>query len=62
MDELITICRCGKKAKFNGRKYNGQFVNEGDQVAIDEQKNITYESLCAKCYYTKKQLVYKKQC
>lgn len=53
MDELITICRCGKKAKFNGRKYKGQFVSEGDQVAIDEQKNITYESLCPSCYLEK---------
>lgn len=53
IEELITICRCGKRAKFNGRKINGQFVNHGDQVAIDEKNNVTYESLCGKCYLRK---------
>jgi thymidine kinase len=50
LEEMVTICRCGKKAKFNGRKVNGVFVKEGNQVAIDEKDNVTYESLCGKCY------------
>ncbi len=50
MEELITICRCGKRAKLNGRKVNGKFVHEGDQIAIDEVGDVTYESLCGKCY------------
>lgn len=49
IEELKTICRCGKKALFNGRKVDGEFVNEGDQVAIDGQ-DVEYESLCGKCY------------
>ncbi|MDD2181126.1 MAG: thymidine kinase [Bacilli bacterium] len=53
MEELVTICRCGKSAKFNGRKVNDEFVSEGDQVAIDETDNVTYESLCGKCYLDK---------
>ena len=53
MDELYTICRCGKKAKFNGRKINGKFTIEGSQVAIDGKDNIEYESLCGKCYIEK---------
>ena len=53
MDELYTICRCGKKAKFNGRKINGKFTVEGSQVAIDGEDNIEYESLCGKCYIEK---------
>jgi thymidine kinase len=53
MDELYTICRCGKKAKFNGRKINGKFTIEGSQVAIDGEDNIEYESLCGKCYIEK---------
>jgi len=60
LEELVTICRCGSKAKFNGRKVNGVFVNEGDQVAIDEENSVTYESLCGTCYLEKvqgKQLV-----
>jgi thymidine kinase len=50
LQELKTICRCGKKAVFNGRKLNGDFVSEGSQVAIDGEASIEYESLCAKCY------------
>lgn len=50
LEELKTICRCGKKAIFNGRKRNGNFIFEGSQVAIDGQDNIDYESLCASCY------------
>ena len=35
IEEMKTICQCGRKAMFNGRKVNGQFVFEGAQVAID---------------------------
>lgn len=49
LEELKTICRCGRKAVFNARTVNGQFVFDGDQVAID-QGEVTYESLCGACY------------
>lgn len=55
IQELKTICRCGKKALLNGRKRNGQFVFSGDQVAIDGEHNIEYESLCGACYQKFKQ-------
>lgn len=51
IEELKTICSCGKKALLNGRKINGQFVFEGEQIAIDNENNIKYESLCPKCYF-----------
>jgi len=50
LEELKTICRCGKKAMFNARKVNGEFVFDGDQVAIDGE-DVTYESLCPSCYF-----------
>ncbi|NLB10021.1 MAG: thymidine kinase [Clostridiaceae bacterium] len=50
IEELKTICRCGRKAIFNGRKQNGKFVFCGDQIAIEGEDEVTYESLCAKCY------------
>lgn len=50
IEELKTICRCGRKAIFNGRKQNGEFVFCGDQIAIEGEDEVTYESLCAKCY------------
>ena len=53
MEELITICRCGKRAKFNGRIVNGEFTSRGEQVAIDGENEIEYESLCGKCYLNK---------
>ena len=50
LQELKTICRCGKKAVFNGRKLNGEFIASGSQVAIDGEDAVDYESLCASCY------------
>lgn len=51
LQEIKTICRCGKKAVFNGRKQAGNFIFEGNQVAIDGIEEIEYESLCGACYY-----------
>lgn len=53
LDEMPTICRCGKKARFNGRKINGEFVSEGNSVEIDNNPKIEYESLCGSCYLKK---------
>ncbi len=52
LEELKTICRCGRKALFNARLVGGRFVFDGDQVAIDEltADRVTYESMCAECY------------
>ncbi len=51
IEELKTICRCGKKATFNMRFLNGKPIFDGNQVAIDNGKdNITYESVCGNCY------------
>ncbi|MBE6062258.1 MAG: thymidine kinase [Clostridium butyricum] len=51
IEEMKTICACGRKAIFNGRKINGKFVFEGDQIAIDKENDVQYESLCGECYY-----------
>lgn len=55
IEEMKTICTCGRKAVFNGRKINGKFVFEGEQIAIDEQNDVKYESLCGHCYYKYKE-------
>lgn len=59
-DELITICKCGKKARFNARKINGNYTIVGDDVVIDGTKNIEYEALCGKCYLNEVMLPNKK--
>ena len=49
LEELKTICRCGRKAVFNARKIGDRYIFDGDQVAIDGV-DVTYESLCGACY------------
>ena len=49
LEELKTICRCGRKAVFNARKVGDRYIFDGDQVAIDGV-DVTYESLCGSCY------------
>ncbi|MCI1642341.1 MAG: thymidine kinase [Actinomyces sp.] len=49
LEELKTICRCGRKAILNGRRIDGHFVFDGDQVSIDGI-DAEYEALCAACY------------
>lgn len=51
LDELKTICHCGRKAVLNIRKINGTPVFEGDQVAIDGQDQVEYEAYCGQCYF-----------
>lgn len=69
IQELPTICSCGKKARMNARKVFGEYVIEGESVVIDgENKNTEYEPLCGNCYLEKvmkankkniKKLIYK---
>jgi thymidine kinase len=54
IEELKTICKCGRKAMVNGRKVGGRFVFEGQQVAIDGDGDVEYESLCPYCYFSLK--------
>lgn len=53
IEEMKTICKCGRKAIFNARKINNEFITDGDQVAIDGENSVTYEPLCPHCYYEK---------
>jgi len=53
IEELFTICECGKKAKINVRRVNGEYVSTGSQVAIDGEEDVSYVSLCGKCYLEK---------
>lgn len=50
IEELKTVCFCGKKAIMNTRMVNGKYVFKGDQVAIDGEDKVTYNSLCRECY------------
>lgn len=50
IEEMKTICACGRKAICNGRKINGQYVFAGEQVAIDQVGDVQYQSLCPQCW------------
>lgn len=52
LEELVTICSCGRKAKFNARKINGEYTLKGDEVAIDGI-DANYDALCPECYINK---------
>lgn len=54
LEEIVTICSCGKKARFNARKVNGDFVTDGEDVLIDgSNENVEYVPFCGKCYIKK---------
>ena len=51
IEELKTICKCGRKATQNMRLKNNTPIFSGEQVLIDGEENeITYEAVCGKCY------------
>lgn len=50
IEKLPTMCFCGSQAEFNTRKINGEYVFHGNQVAIEDGQEVTYDSLCGTCY------------
>ncbi len=51
IEEIKTICVCGKKATYNARFLNGKLVADGPDILIDDGKSkIEYRALCPACY------------
>lgn len=50
IEELKTICKCGRKAIFNARIIDGKIAKSGDAILIDENPDVKYVSMCVKCY------------
>ncbi|ASG68255.1 thymidine kinase [Francisella halioticida] len=52
LEEVKTICHCGKKASFNMMVQNGQAIKEGDPIVVDDvslkEMDIKYVSVCRK--------------
>ena len=61
LEEMPTICRCGRKARFNARKVDGKFTFDGDSIVIDDTSDVSYESLCGACYIEEQEKVLKKK-
>ncbi len=64
IEELKTICECGKKATVNTRFLDGKLVTTGPDILIDDGKtSIEYRALCPAClekYKREQKLPYKK--
>lgn len=51
LEEIKTVCKCGRKATMNIRTDGqGRRVRDGDQVLIGG--NSLYRQVCAKCFYS----------
>jgi thymidine kinase len=51
LEELKTICACGRKASMNLRvDANGRRVHDGEQVLIGG--NDRYRAVCPRCFYS----------
>lgn len=51
IEEIKTICECGRKATFNARFLNGKLVADGPDVLIDDGTiDIEYRAICPACY------------
>ena len=44
IEEIKTVCWCGRKATFNARIHDGKIVREGEQIMLGG--NSSYISLC----------------
>lgn len=62
LEEIKSICECGEIARFAGRKVNGKYTLEGEDILIDgTNSSVEYVPLCGDCYLKKvKKIDYKK--
>ncbi|MBR5647449.1 thymidine kinase [Candidatus Saccharibacteria bacterium] len=60
IEELKTICTCGKKATLNIRLVNGELATDGPDIIIDDGKtDVEYRAICPACY---EKLMEEKKC
>lgn len=50
IEEIKTICECGRKATYNARFLDGELVSDGPDVLIDGTSKVRYRALCPACY------------
>jgi thymidine kinase len=56
IEELKTICDCGRKATINTRWLNNKLVTDGPDILIDDgTSDIEYRALCPNCYFKYKE-------
>lgn len=51
IEEIKTVCECGRKAMCNARFLDGKLVTDGPDILIDDGTiKIEYRAICPKCY------------
>ena len=51
IEEIKTICECGRKATYNARFLNDKLVADGPDVLIDDGTlKVEYRAICPACY------------
>ena len=50
IEEIKTICECGRKATLNARFLGGKLVASGPDILIDGTSAIEYRALCPACF------------
>ena len=54
LEEIPTLCKCSDIARYVGRKIDGKYVLDGEEVVIDgSANNVEYVPMCGKCYLEK---------
>lgn len=52
IEEIKTICDCGRKATLNCRFLDDKLVTDGPDILIDDGKTkIEYRAICQNCYH-----------
>ena len=51
LQEMKTICKCGRKASVNARLVNGKITTDGAEILIGAEES--YESMCYLCFRQK---------
>lgn len=57
IEEMKTICTCGRKATLNIRVKDGEVIKEGPTILIDSvdtTDDVVYKAICSSCYYKNK--------
>ena len=51
IQEIKSVCDCGRKATVNARIVQGKIVTSGEEILVGGDE--VYKSMCYKCYYQK---------
>lgn len=51
IQEIKSMCDCGRKATVNARIVQGKIVTSGEEILVGGDE--VYKSMCYKCYYQK---------